>query len=572
MTDDAELLRRYADAPNDLVFSELVQRHVGLVYQSALRQTGDAAQAKEITQAVFAQLARAVPSLSGGATLVGWLHANTREVAAHATRPDTRHPKSERLATATGPHHGTPGESGEAERVARVLDDALGVLSEREREVLLLHFLEGRPFAEIGDAYFVSEEAARVRTERALEKLQDLLVQRGVSTTTAHLARVLEEQGGRAAPSGLAASVTTGAVAPVAAGSGARANPGSPKRVRMLAAAAGAVALFAAGAAVLQWQRARMLETTLGGAERQLDEARAETTRLQARLDAALRRAQAADEDNARLIEAMDRLAELREEDTRATPEPPVPITQEQVSGRFRRAAEFARSGRFAEALREYLWCWDDGMPRFAVFAAVRTGSLLGELAELARRYPPAREALRARRDHAEQRMRASAIEREAAADFAALNEALGESARTLREFERLKPDDPRREGLGARVFESLATQKRYREALQARSAAAMRTSFELASSLLAENAAGAKGGGSAATVRAFGEQRDTLARTTARDVEVLAGAGERVEAQALAEALLEFDDSPATRTLLRQSLVRAGHPDLGAGLLSPVR
>jgi hypothetical protein len=315
-----------------------------------------------------------------------------------------------------------------------------------------------------------------------------------------------------------------------------------------------------------------MLETALGVAERQVDETRAESTRLQARLDAALRRAQAADEDNARLIEAMDRLAELREEDARATPEPAAPVTQEVVSGRFRRAAEFARSGRFEDALRDYLWCFDDGMPRFAVFAAVRTGSLLGELADLARRYPPAREALRERRDQAEQRMRGSATEREAAADFAALNEALGENARTLREFERLKPDDPRRDGLGARVFEPLATQKRYREALQARSFAAMRTSFELASSLLLENAAAAKGGGSAAAIRALGVQRDTLARNTARDVEVLAGAGELAEAQALAAALLEFDGAVATQTLLREHLARAGQSSLGETLLAPAK
>jgi len=40
MTDDAELLRRYATDRSEAAFAELVRRHVDLVYSTALRQMG----------------------------------------------------------------------------------------------------------------------------------------------------------------------------------------------------------------------------------------------------------------------------------------------------------------------------------------------------------------------------------------------------------------------------------------------------------------------------------------------------------------------------------------------------
>ena len=61
--DDSELLRRYLNERSEASFAELVQRHLPLVYRAALRQThGNAAQAEEISQAVFILLARCATS------------------------------------------------------------------------------------------------------------------------------------------------------------------------------------------------------------------------------------------------------------------------------------------------------------------------------------------------------------------------------------------------------------------------------------------------------------------------------------------------------------------------------
>ena len=51
-----------------------------------------------------------------------------------------------------------------------VLDGAMRELGERDREALVLRFFARRPFAEIGRALGLSEDATRMRVQRALEK------------------------------------------------------------------------------------------------------------------------------------------------------------------------------------------------------------------------------------------------------------------------------------------------------------------------------------------------------------------------------------------------------------------
>src|SRR5476649_2069706 len=78
MSDDRQLLRRFAAYRSEAAFSELVTRHVALVYSAALRQTGgDAHRAQDIAQLVFTDLARKAPALSENVVLAGWLHRDT---------------------------------------------------------------------------------------------------------------------------------------------------------------------------------------------------------------------------------------------------------------------------------------------------------------------------------------------------------------------------------------------------------------------------------------------------------------------------------------------------------------
>src|ERR1017187_310416 len=61
--DDHQLLAEFARENSEAAFAALVQRHVNLVYSTALRSTGNAHAAEEISQAVFIILARKAKKL-----------------------------------------------------------------------------------------------------------------------------------------------------------------------------------------------------------------------------------------------------------------------------------------------------------------------------------------------------------------------------------------------------------------------------------------------------------------------------------------------------------------------------
>ena len=231
---DARLLRRYAAERDEAAFAELVRRHVDLVHSAALRQVnGDEHFAADVTQAVFTDLARKAPTLLQHRVLAGWLFTSTRFAAAKMVRGERRRQAREQEAQLMQELTRDPAASLDWTRVRPVLDEALGELNEPDREAILLRFFEGRDFAGVGARLNLSDNTARMRVERALDKLRALLERRGVTSTSAALAAALANQAVLAAPAGLAATVTGAALA----GSGAA----------MAGATAGAGAAAAAG-------------------------------------------------------------------------------------------------------------------------------------------------------------------------------------------------------------------------------------------------------------------------------------------------------------------------------------
>src|ERR1035437_11195821 len=91
ITPDSELLRRFARTNSEDAFAELVKRHANLVYSAALRQVGgDEHFAKDVSQMVFADLARKAKALSRRETLTGWLYTSTHFAAAKVVRTENR--------------------------------------------------------------------------------------------------------------------------------------------------------------------------------------------------------------------------------------------------------------------------------------------------------------------------------------------------------------------------------------------------------------------------------------------------------------------------------------------------
>jgi RNA polymerase sigma factor (sigma-70 family) len=219
MNDDSELLRRFADEGSQAAFAELVRRTVNFVYAAALRQTnGDTHLAQDVTQAVYLALAGQAGVLKRHPVLTGWLHTTTRFLAIRTVRTQTRWLRREQEANSMNTllHEAEPAW----ESLRPVIDEALHELDEKDRTALLLRYFEGRSLAEVGANIGLNENSARMRVERALEKLRGRLARRGVTSTAAAIGLVLANQPAVAAPPGFAAVVTGPALAGAAAGSG----------------------------------------------------------------------------------------------------------------------------------------------------------------------------------------------------------------------------------------------------------------------------------------------------------------------------------------------------------------
>jgi len=208
---DIELLRQYARENSDDAFAALVSRHVNLVYSAALRKTGNPAAAEEITQAVFVILAKKANGLLRHAALSGWLYQAARLTAANFLRTEIRRTRREHEAYMQSLSNQTEPEIWP--QIMPLLEDAMGRLGEKDRNALALRFFEGKSFQEIGTAFGVSENAARKRTNYALEKLRTYFSQCGVTSTTETIAGAISANSVQAAPVALAKAVTAMAIA-----------------------------------------------------------------------------------------------------------------------------------------------------------------------------------------------------------------------------------------------------------------------------------------------------------------------------------------------------------------------
>jgi RNA polymerase sigma factor (sigma-70 family) len=213
MRDDAELLRQYVQAGSEDAFAELVQRHLPVVYSSALRQTeGDVELAKDICQTVFIDFGRKAGSLLGHELLIGWLFSATRFAAATALRANRRRQIRERIAVSMHEDAATPALECRDPKLASALDAAMEELTSEDRNAVLLRFFQGKDFKDVGGALGLTEDAARMRVSRAIGKLHSLLESRGVTVSAAALGSILSTEAVTAVPAGLAATISAAAL------------------------------------------------------------------------------------------------------------------------------------------------------------------------------------------------------------------------------------------------------------------------------------------------------------------------------------------------------------------------
>jgi hypothetical protein len=105
-----------------------------------------------------------------------------------------------------------------ARQIKPFLDEALMQLRDEDRKAILLRFFEDLDFRAVGAALDISEDAARMKVSRTLDKLHVLLTRRGVVVPAAGFGAALGAEVAKGAPAGLAAKLATGALAVPAGG------------------------------------------------------------------------------------------------------------------------------------------------------------------------------------------------------------------------------------------------------------------------------------------------------------------------------------------------------------------
>ena len=226
---------------------------------------------------------------------------------------------------------------------------------------------------------------------------------------------------------------------------------------------------------------------------------------------------------------------------------------RKEVNARFQGAQRLAAENQPAQALEEYLWCFDVGMKRVPSMSGVRVSFLLMYLKRLGKTHPPARQALIDRREQARGVLSVAAATT-AWTDFVSLNWVLDEADESLTHYDRLKfagqPLPPPKV-----LFENFLKAKRYEEAALARPF--QRWSDDLDHDLKFMRAWPAE--------EQIVHQR-YMVNSAGQVLEALAGSGDLVHAREIVERIRSITWTADVVETMRGHAVRAGHPELIPG------
>lgn len=250
-----KLLASYRRTGSETAFADLLRRYTNLVYSVAKRRLSDESLAEEVTQMVFIRLAKAPPDLKHDGELASWLHRTAVHVAIDVWRSETRRRAREQQSVAM--HSPTNEEARIWKEITPHLDEALNQLSEEDRQAVLLRFFDRKPMRDIGSTLGVSEDAAKMRVSRALNRLRAQLVPHGLTCSVAALGLLIAARSTEAAPANLAARIVSASHAVVGGHTASFSSVGALKFV-------GAATLIVAVALLFMARGRRDAETGVG--------------------------------------------------------------------------------------------------------------------------------------------------------------------------------------------------------------------------------------------------------------------------------------------------------------------
>jgi RNA polymerase sigma factor (sigma-70 family) len=308
------LLEQYTRQGAEEAFAVLVREHLDLVYSAALRAVHSPQLAEEVAQAVFTDLARQAHKMKPNTLLSAWLYRVTRRTAIDVVRRESRRQRREQVAVELAEQDSTT--SSEWSQAEPLLDEAMDALPEADRNAVLLRFFEGKDLKDVGGGLGVSEEAARKRVARAVERLRQFFLKRGVEIGSAGVAALLSAKAVEAAPAGLAAAIAA-ALSTSSAVLGGAATLQLTKAIAMTTiqkVALAAVVAAALGTAVYKQHRLSQMRQQIQALEQQQEPLATQINALIQERDRLAASLQAAQEQH---VKDVADLPKLRAENTR---------------------------------------------------------------------------------------------------------------------------------------------------------------------------------------------------------------------------------------------------------------
>jgi RNA polymerase sigma factor (sigma-70 family) len=200
---DHSLLHVLADDSTGTVgesaMETVARRYSGLVYQTARRLVHDADMAEDVTQATFIVLAKKADHVDPR-YLPGWLVNTARFCALEALRSRSTRQRHEALAAELRAESAELIEEPTVPELMPLLDEALANLSEADRTAVVARFFQGQSFAYVGESMGITEEAARKRVTRAVDKMRATFMREGILASVGLLMLALASEQAKAAP------------------------------------------------------------------------------------------------------------------------------------------------------------------------------------------------------------------------------------------------------------------------------------------------------------------------------------------------------------------------------------
>lgn len=192
-SDDSALIQSFASSGDAEAFAEIVRRHASLVFATCRRILKDSDHAEDAAQQTFFDLFKNPHSVRG--SLAGWLHSVGIRRSIDMIRRESRRAERESDYAQI-----VQAADSEWKEILDHVDEALEQVQEKDRVLLIEHFLEGRTQADLAESLGVSQATISRNLQTGVASLREKLRERGFIIPVSALLLLFEAESATSAP------------------------------------------------------------------------------------------------------------------------------------------------------------------------------------------------------------------------------------------------------------------------------------------------------------------------------------------------------------------------------------